>query len=186
MSLIELVNNERTDKNTTHSYLELYEKLLNKKKYTAKNVLEIGISAGGSIKLWHDYFVNANVYGIDIIKDSNVWSEIKNKENIHLYTSTDAYKDEFVKKITDMNIKFDMILDDGPHTLESMIFFVSKYSKLLTEDGILILEDIQDYKWIEHIKNAIPDELKCYTHIHDLRKNKNRYDDLILIIDKKL
>ena len=42
MSLVELVNNERTDKNTTHSYLDLYETLLSSKKETAKNVLEIG------------------------------------------------------------------------------------------------------------------------------------------------
>jgi len=36
MSLIELVDNLRTDKNTLHSYLPLYEELLSCKKYTAK------------------------------------------------------------------------------------------------------------------------------------------------------
>ena len=36
MSLVELVNNNLTDKNTHHSYLELYEKLLVNKKETAK------------------------------------------------------------------------------------------------------------------------------------------------------
>jgi hypothetical protein len=35
MSLIDLVDNSRTDKNTTHSYLDLYEKLLFSKKETA-------------------------------------------------------------------------------------------------------------------------------------------------------
>ena len=34
-----LVDNNRTDKNTVHSYLPLYQKLLRKKKETAKNVL---------------------------------------------------------------------------------------------------------------------------------------------------
>jgi hypothetical protein len=43
MSLEELADNTRTDKNTVHSYLPLYEKLLSSKKYTAKNILEIGI-----------------------------------------------------------------------------------------------------------------------------------------------
>ena len=66
MSLIDLVDNHLTDKNTNHSYLNLYEQLLCNKKYTAKNILEIGICTGGSIKLWKDYFVNAeNVYGLD-------------------------------------------------------------------------------------------------------------------------
>ena len=41
-TLQQLVDNSRTDKNTTHSYLGLYEELLQTKKYTAKNVLEIG------------------------------------------------------------------------------------------------------------------------------------------------
>ena len=61
-TLNELVNNKHTDKNTIHSYLNLYENLLSSKKYTAKNILEIGIGYpggnGGSIKMWNDYFVN--------------------------------------------------------------------------------------------------------------------------------
>jgi hypothetical protein len=39
MSLTELVDNTKTDKNTVHSYLELYQTLLFNKKETAKDVL---------------------------------------------------------------------------------------------------------------------------------------------------
>jgi hypothetical protein len=52
MSLIDLIDNSKTDKNTVHSYIELYEKLLCSQKESAKNVLEVGIYNGGSIKLW--------------------------------------------------------------------------------------------------------------------------------------
>lgn len=38
MSLISLVDNSRTDKNTVHSYLELYEKLLCSKKETVPRI----------------------------------------------------------------------------------------------------------------------------------------------------
>ena len=55
MSLAEIVDNTRTDKNTGHSYLPLYQQLLVGKKETAKNVLEVGIYGGGSIKLWSDF-----------------------------------------------------------------------------------------------------------------------------------
>jgi hypothetical protein len=75
MNLIDLVDNSRTDKNTVHSYLNLYQEIFDKKRTTAKNVLEIGIGVptpditdGGSIKLWHDFFTNATVYGLDIMK----------------------------------------------------------------------------------------------------------------------
>ena len=47
MSLEEISNNSKTDKNTTHSYLPLYQKLLISKKETAKNVLEVGIGDFG-------------------------------------------------------------------------------------------------------------------------------------------
>ena len=47
MSLLDFVDNTRTDKNTSHSYLDLYTKLLMHKKDTAKYILEIGIGDFG-------------------------------------------------------------------------------------------------------------------------------------------
>lgn len=185
MSLAELIDNSCTDKNTTHSYLYLYEKLLQSKKFTAKNVLEIGIQGGGSIKLWHDYFPNADVYGLDIMHINDVLSELKDQTRIHLLTSIDAYDLSFFENtLLSKNIRFDMILDDGPHTLESMIIFISRYSKLLTDDGILILEDIQSSDWFEILKSCVPNNLKKYIEIYDLREIKGRYDDLVLVINK--
>ena len=183
MSLEELADNSRTDKNTTHSYLPLYQQLLAGKKETAKNVLEVGIWAGGSIKMWSDFFVNANVYGLDIIND--VWEGIKNNEKIILYTSTDAYNENFfIDKFLNQNIKFDFMLDDGPHTLESMVQFIRLYSKIMADDGILIIEDVQDWSWINVLTNEVPDHLKQFVKVYDLRQNKGRYDDIVFTIDK--
>ena len=185
MSLKNLVDNSRTDKDTTHSYLDLYDKLLSKRKETAKNILEIGIYQGGSIKLWHDYFTNANVYALDIMPIDHVWNEIKNKKRIILHTSTDAYDEEYFNyTLLQKNIKFDFILDDGPHTLESMKTFIKLYSQLLTDDGILIIEDVQSIEWLEILTDSTPDYLKKYIKTYDLRENKNRYDDIVFTIDK--
>ena len=73
-----LVDNVRTDKNTVHYYLDTYEQLFKPMRETAKNVLEIGVRDGGSMKLWHDYFPNATIYGIDNMENmyAGVWSEI--------------------------------------------------------------------------------------------------------------
>ena len=185
MSLEEIVNNSRTDKNTTHSYLSLYQKLLISKKETAKNVLEVGISQGGSIKLWSDFFTNANVYGLDTMNIANVWEDIKNNEKIILHTSTDAYNtDFFITYFLNKNIKCDFMLDDGPHSLESMKQFIKLYSQIMTNDGILIIEDIQSWHWIDILKNEVPENLKQFVKIYDLRQNKNRYDDIVFTIDK--
>ena len=140
MSLVELADNFRTDKNTLHSYLPLYDKLLASKRETAKNVLEVGIYQGGSIKLWKDYFVNATVYGLDIMHVTNVWDSIKGKDKIILHTSTNAYDENIFKQsFLDKGIKLDFMLDDGPHTLESMIKFIKLYSQVMTDDAILII-----------------------------------------------
>ena len=76
------------------------------------------------------------------------------------------------------------MLDDGPHTLESMKQFIKLYSQLLTDDGILIVEDVQDWGWIDILRNEVPESLKQYVKVYDLRKNKNRYDDIVFTIDK--
>jgi len=83
MSLDEIVDNSITDKNTVHSYLPLYQQLLINKKETAQNVLEVGIYLGGSIKLWHDFFTNANVYALDIMDMNDVWDGIKNNKKLN-------------------------------------------------------------------------------------------------------
>ena len=88
-TLLELVNNEKTDKNTVHSYLPLYDLLLKNKKNTCKNIIEIGVGQGGSIKLWHDYFPNATIYGCDI--ESLMCHQIEYNNRIKLFPSTNAY-----------------------------------------------------------------------------------------------
>jgi len=184
MALVDLIDNSRTDKNTTHSYLDLYETLLSPKKTTAKKVLEIGIDRGGSIKLWSDYFDNATIYGFDIIHINNVWSELKHQTNIVLCTSTDAYGDGFFDTLLKKKLKFDVMIDDGPHTLESMKHFIIKYSQLLAEDGILIIEDVAEWEWIDILKGVVPDHLTPYIETYDLRPNKNRYDDIVFVINR--
>lgn len=184
-TLIELVDNSRTDKNTVHSYLELYQRLLCKKQRTAKNVLEVGIYKGGSIKLWRDFFTKATVYGLDIIDSTQVWDGIKNQDRITLYTSTDAYNEDFfTETFLKSGVRFDFMLDDGPHTLESMKAFIRLYSQIMTENGILIIEDVQSWDWIETLKNEVPENLKQYIKTYDLRANKGRYDDIVFTIDK--
>ena len=94
-----LVDDNRTDKNTVHSYLDLYETLLSKKKNTATNVLEVGIGDfygrgnGGSIMLWHNYFQNARVHALDIQPINKIWDEIP------VYVETESIEMDFEEYI---------------------------------------------------------------------------------------
>lgn len=185
MSLRDLIDNSRTDKDTTHSYLDLYQSLLEKKKETAVKVLEIGIHKGGSIKMWDDFFINADVYAVDILPKEKMWEELLNKESIHLYNSEDAYNSGFVQnEFIDNEFQFDMMLDDGPHTLQSMIQFIKLYLPLLKHDGILIIEDVQQMEWLDILKENVPSNFRNYIQYYDLRKSKDRYDDIVFCINK--
>jgi hypothetical protein len=187
MDLVSL-NNVYTDKNTTHSYLELYDKLLNPIKNTANNVLEIGIGSfghknGGSLMLWRNYFTNATIYGLDILSLDRVLDEIVNDSRYKLYTEIDAYNASFVSNNFN-NIKFEFLIDDGPHTLESQLMFIELYLPLLSENGILIIEDVADISWLQLLIDKTPEQFKKYIKTYDLRLNKDRFDDIVFTIDR--
>jgi spermidine synthase len=171
-----------TDKNTVHCYISsVYENLFNDIQDTCKNVLEIGIHQGGSIKLWKEYFINATIYAVDNNKNA-VFPKDTSDEKIKLYVN-DAYSLRFVDSVPNNN--FDLIIDDGPHTLDSMIKFLQYYQSKLNENGILIIEDISDMNWIENFKPYIlPENIEKYS-VYDLRDVKGRYDDILFVIDKR-
>jgi len=54
------------------------------------------------------------------------------------------------------------MLDDGPHALESMKQFIKLYSQIMSDDGILIIEDVQSWDWIDILKNEVPEHLKQF------------------------
>jgi GR25 family glycosyltransferase involved in LPS biosynthesis len=173
-----VVTNNFTDKNTCHSYLEPYENLLKDKQLTCKNVLEIGIQHGGSMKLWNDYFVNATIYGIDIDEGPNFLKEFNRVNCLKI----DAYSQQSIDYFINKNVAFDLIIDDGPHTLESMIYFIINYIQLLNSNGILIVEDIPDIAWCDIFKTHVPNGFTY--EIIDLRHVKNRWDDILFVITR--
>jgi len=180
-----------TDKNTTHSYFDLYNKLFAPIRNEAKNILEIGIGNfdiknGGSILLWKMYFQNATIHAADKLSEDRVFDIILKDEKIKTYCNSDAYNIDFVKPFNENNILFDVIIDDGTHTLESQCKCIEIYSKLLTSNGILVIEDVQDISWIEKLKQITPYHLQKYIHIYDLRHIKNRYDDILFVINKNI
>jgi hypothetical protein len=187
--LANFCDNRLTDKNTVHSYIDAYDELFQKKRESATHVLEIGIGPyepnGGSIKMWADYFPKAQVHTADIISIQKVNNDLINHPRIYLHTSNDAYNSRFfTNTFQSKGMKFDILIDDGPHTLESMIQFIKLYSQVMKEDGILVIEDVQDINWIEALKAVTPEELKPFIEVQDRRPVKGRYDDILFIINK--
>jgi len=66
--LEELMRKYKSTKLEHTGYVEAYsEQFFHLKQYATK-VLEIGIQGGGSLRVWADYFHNAKICGIDILK----------------------------------------------------------------------------------------------------------------------
>ena len=147
--LIDILKEKKydTDKWTDHYYVQdLYEPLFEQFQNKKVNVLEIGVWNGESMKLWHDYFVNANnIVGIDIFvrssfKEVSDW--LKDYDvKLHKFNShkdLDKLK-EFSETYQD---GFDIIIDDGSHWYENQINTYKNFKNLMKPGGVYIIEDI--------------------------------------------
>jgi len=178
-----------TDKGTLHSYIETYERILSKYIGKKSSILEVGVQYGGSSLLWHEYLEDSNLVMADI-KDQigkNILDRLNQERyKFHIF---DAYTKESLEKIKEENPEgFDILIDDGPHTLESQKFFIKNYISLAKENSVMIIEDIQDINHTAILKECLPEEYRESIEIIDLRNQKNRYDDIMFIVhigDKK-
>jgi hypothetical protein len=170
----------------SHSYGPIYEFLLSRIKTKQKScILEIGVQHGGSMLLWHDFCPNAFVIGIDVM--DCVHDKIKNnlKQDRHAFLIQDAYSAQTINKIKTLVLDgIDLIIDDGPHSLESQCSFLNLYLPLLSKTGVAVIEDIQELSWFKVLEDALP---PGYTSERIDRRHVNgRWDDLMLVIERNL
>jgi cephalosporin hydroxylase len=164
-----------TDKESLHQYCSLvYDRLMAPYQDKKINFLEIGTSHGGSVLMWNDYFPNATIYTVDI--DNKSLNALDNYPRIKKYL-TNAYDPEFAKTLPD----FDIMLDDGPHLLESFIQFIKIYLPKLKPGGMLLIEDIGDIDYTRNMINLIGD-LKY--EVIDTRHVNNRFDNINFVVYK--
>ena len=174
-----------TDKATDHSYDLYYSEIFEEYYDKEITLLEIGIQYGGSAVLWNDLFPKSNLVLIDNVNIVHplIWDYLD--KDRYQFLVEDAFNVSTIEKLqTTYPSGFDIIVEDGPHTLESQIFAIKHYSKLLKENGILIIEDIQNYEYCDIIMNQIDKDLYSSVEVIDLRNNKNRYDDILIVIKK--
>lgn len=183
VKLIDFVNDKYTDKNTRHSYIATYDKLFEPIQATARNVLEIGIKWGGSIKMLHDYFYRAVITGIDN-KDNFPIKFIRNLERVNLYFKN-AYDHDFINSNL-ASKQFDVIIDDGPHTFETQLFFLDHYTKLINKDGLVVVEDVKGVDSAEKLIGLTTSNLnyKIIDLNHERPNAKGGHYDNILIVGK--
>lgn len=168
-----------------HTYGDSYQEIFNNfNRSDNLNFLEIGIQRGGSLLAWRDYFPNANIYGVDII--DSILDEYKRDDIQYIFKDI---KDKSLLEELFHNTMFDIIIDDGSHTLSDVLFVVNNYLQKLNMGGYLIIEDCQDPNhWLNEVTKAIksksfdiPENFQITTF--DLRSGFS-YDNYLITIKK--
>lgn len=139
--IISIIDRYHTDKHYEHDYFNLvYNTLFLPYKNTINKFIEIGVYNGESIRLWHDYFKNATIIGLDKDPES-LLNEKLNNERIELI-NLDQSKLEDLLRVTNNYCDVDVILDDGSHKMCDQQYTFSKLFKILKPNGIYIIEDL--------------------------------------------
>ena len=174
-----------TDKDSVHSYLPVYERLLAPYRVTAKRVLEIGILCGASLRMLEEFFATARVHGIDLC-DQPLGGMVDLRpmiaEGTHHITFTDATNAAQVKHHFG-NLSFDVIIEDASHALEHQFSIYENFKQLLVWDGIYIIEDVDNLDAVRSRFEKIDPDRRV--RIFDLRHVKNRFDDALVVIGGK-
>jgi SAM-dependent methyltransferase len=115
-------------------------------------LLEIGVFNGESLKAWREYFQNIKmVVGLDINRDCKQHEDIENNIFVEILDGTTALTAEFIKSKYG---QFDIIIDDGSHTIDDVINSFNNMFYLLKDGGIYIIEDTICYKNQYHIAGS--------------------------------
>lgn len=146
-----------TDKLTKHPYTEEYDVLFEKWRDKPVRLLEIGAYHGASTIAWDKYFPKGDITVVDV-QPRKALENIKGRvdpDRTRIIIAN-AYDEEFADTLGN----FDIVNDDGPHDLESMIQCIKLYFPKLNKGGVLVIEDIPDASWIDKLIAELPKDTR--------------------------
>jgi len=177
-----------SDKNSRHSYAQIYENLLSKK--AAPRILEIGIGSlnsfpyagikpGCSLDAWRKRYPASFIVGADIDPESvNEVSEIA-----YLVDQTDSSSlDALSRNLKEYGL-FDLIVDDGFHDPHANIQTLIQMLPHLSEDGSYIIEDV--HASLIDFWQVVIAVLELDGEILDMSPLRPQTDDNVLIVIKR-
>ena len=119
------------------SYFQVYDKIFKKYKDQKVTFVEVGVSGGGSLFIWREYFgKQARIIGIDF----NPAAKKLEKYGFEIFIGNQSDKNfwkEFYRKIG----KIDILFDDGGHkNIQQITSFMESYNNI-NQNGIIVVED---------------------------------------------
>lgn len=126
-------------------YVDIYDKHFTSLRDQKLNILEIGVQYGGSVEMWRDYFPHSHITGIDI--DRMCKMHAGKRVSIKIGDQTDTV---FLSQFTN----YDIIIDDGGHTMNQQQTSFECLFPLLNPGGIYVIEDLHTSYWPEFLDKA--------------------------------
>ncbi|MCF0071488.1 class I SAM-dependent methyltransferase [Dyadobacter sp. CY261] len=126
-------------------YLDIYPTYLSQYRGRRPTILEIGVSHGGSIQLWKQFFGNdCQIFAIDINPECSRLEE----EGVKIFIGSQAdanFLNEVAHQIPDL----DFVLDDGGHFMDQQSLSFEILFPKVKQGGQYIVEDTHTSYWPE-------------------------------------
>lgn len=155
---------EDTDQYVGNGYTETYEKFLQPLKDKHLNLLEIGLclaptyakkgklnkDAPTSLKIWVDYFQNANIYGFDIMDFSFI-----DYPRTKIFRGDQGDPESLQEFMKTYPVEFDIIVDDGSHISHHQQKSLEYLFPKLKSGGYYFIEDLYIHFERDNVETGI-------------------------------
>lgn len=143
-ALDNLAVNAGADKGSNgHNYTQVYASYFSPIKNKPIKFLEIGIYKGASVRLWENYFENAELHFMDI---SLALVEYVSPRS-HYHVIDQENEGDLGRFIEQTGGEFDVIIDDGGHTMRQQITSFCALFPHVQSGGMYIIEDLHTSYW---------------------------------------
>lgn len=124
-------------------YFEIYHRHFERFRGTKPVVLEFGVSQGGSLQMWRDYFGRgARIHGVDINPKCKELQQRRTK----IFIGDQADRG-FLRSIADEIGPVDVVIEDGGHHFDQQINTFEEIYPRMTRDGVFLIEDLHTNYW---------------------------------------
>ena len=126
-------------------YFEIYDRHFSHFRGRAVNVVEFGVSQGGSLQMWKHYFgPDAKLFGVDINPNCKRFEE----PGVQIFIGDQGDRD-FLSSLAKALPPIDILIDDGGHTMQQQIRTFEALFPIIQPHGIYLCEDLCTSYWRE-------------------------------------
>jgi hypothetical protein len=126
-----------------HHYIPIYERYFVKYRGKSVRFLEIGVSTGGSLRMWREYFgPDAVIFGIDIDENCSLLNGVHGQ--VRIGSQEDS---TFLSAVILEMGGVDVVLDDGSHKAKHIAASLRILFPQLNVGGTYLIEDLHCAYW---------------------------------------